>query len=239
MSFQSYLKHPLTRNMGRFIVGLGLAVLLYQFALHFATADCQTLHQELKFRGPKMLFILILGLTGSSFIGLPLSIVAMSAGVLTGPMLGGPLTSISLSIAVTIAWHIGKYFFRSGNLPPGIARQLESSWYKSMMDDHSISGFHWTATHSQRSQIPFSCFAALVGAKVPHLSLPSFVAGIFVGSVIQVAGYSLAGASIGCAVINHALGLDISEYRTLIVVSCLILILLTRYQSKLLEGGQK
>ena len=106
------------------------------------------------------------------------------------------------------------------------------------MKDRAASGLNWTAIHGITTPLPYSYFSFIVAADVPHLSLFSLTAGVFVGSVLYIAGYTLAGASIGCAVINHAIGIPFDQYRTLTVVSCLILMLLSRLQFSLQERSQ-
>lgn len=224
-------KKPLFQGFARLASGILIAFVLYHLALNYATRDCQSIHQNLQEQGPWVMVILLAVLTVFSFFGVPATIIAIGAGVLMGPIVGAPLTSLAVALSSIAAWSISRNLFRSGKLPTFVELKLNSDWYERMMNDRADSGFHWVTSHAMTSPLPYSFFAGVVGAKVRHLTLPSLIAAIFLSSILHVAGYSLAGASIGCAVINHALGLSIDQYRTLMAVSCLLLVLLSRLQS--------
>ena len=233
MTFKLKFQNPTVQGFARIILGVALAFVLYQLALNFATRDCQAIHQEIMLQGPWTIVKLLALCTAASIIGIPAILIAITVGVLTGPFLGAPLTSLAITLSSVFLWIITRYAFPNGMLPNFIEKNLHGAWYDQMMSDRTISGFHWTATHGMTAPIPYAFFAGIAGAKVRHLNFQSLIAGIFAGSILQVAGYSLAGASIGCAVINHALGLSINQYRALIAVSCVILILLSRLQSSM------
>ena len=147
---------------------------------------------------------------------------------------GAPLASLAVTIGSLFLWGVGRLGYSKTRLPEFLDQRLEQSeWFKNMMNDRSTSGFQWTALHGLLATLPYPFVSFLIGAKIPHLNSQSFIAGIFAGSILQVAGYSLAGASIGCAVINHAVGVGFEQYRTLMVVSCLILVLLARLQNSI------
>ena len=234
MAHLDILNHPIVKSLLRITTGGLLAFALYQLALNFATSDCRTIQINMRDEGLWMIARLIFCATLAAILGAPSALIAVVAGILTGPIVGAPLTSLAISAGSLVMWAVGHFIFRGGRLPEFAEGSIESAnWYQRMMRDRAISGFNWTAVHGLTAPIPYPYFGLLVGAKVRHLTPQSFLAGIFAGSILNVAGYTLAGASIGCAVVNHASGYEVSQYRALMVVSCLILILLSRLQSSI------
>jgi uncharacterized membrane protein YdjX (TVP38/TMEM64 family) len=225
-----------TRSLLRVALGVTLAFVLYHLATNFASTDCGSIQSQLREGGPRMLGRVLLTGTIAAAIGMPASLIAVTAGVVTGPFIGAPLTSISVALASLALWGLGRLLNRRNRLPGSLDRLLENSaWFQSMMDKRPESGFHWTAVQGLVAPVPYPYFGFIAGAKVPHLNAQSFLTGVFASSIIHSAGYSLAGASIGCAVVNQAVGFSIDAYRHLIIVSCLILILLSKIQSTITE----
>jgi uncharacterized membrane protein YdjX (TVP38/TMEM64 family) len=215
----------------RLLAGGVFAFLIYQVAIHFATGDCTSLQSEVRSRGPSMLLLLFTMATIFAIAGLPAAMIAAMTGVLMGPVSGASLASTALTLGSLVAWKLARMLFKDGTLPKVVEQKLQGPWIDNMMDQKTATGFHWITSNAIASPLPFSYFAAVTGSKVPHLNLQSLIAGIFASSFFYVAAYALAGASIGCAAINHALGFDVSQYRTMVIISCLSLILLARLQS--------
>jgi uncharacterized membrane protein YdjX (TVP38/TMEM64 family) len=227
-----HFSSPLFQSIVRLGTGIFLAFVFYHLAQNFATSDCRDMQINLQERGYIVLGQLLLVATIVSMLGVPATLIAVLTGTLTGPLVGAPLASAAITISSLLLWGAGRVGFSKRRLPEFIDQRLDKSiWFKNMMNDRAASGFQWTALHGLLAPIPYPFVSFLIGAKVRHLNPQSFIAGIFAGSILQVAGYSLAGASIGCAVINHAVGVSFEQYRTLMVVSCLILILLARLQN--------
>jgi uncharacterized membrane protein YdjX (TVP38/TMEM64 family) len=223
----------------RLAIGILLAYVLYQAALNFATTDCREIQTSFQLAGPTMALRLVFAATLAAAAGVPAAIIAVIGGVLTGPFMGVAISSFGLTAASTLFWVAGRYFYKGPVITQTIDRKISASGsYQAMMADKSISGFHWTAINSFCSVFPFPLFALIAGQKIPHLSFQSLITGLFAGSIALVAGYTLAGASIGCSLINFAQGVEFSGYRTLMIISCLILALTSRIQSQLdLKGG--
>ena len=227
---------PSYQSLLRVGAGVAIALILYHLAVNFATADCASLQSQLRQGGPRMLGRLLLAGTLAALLGMPSSVVAVAAGVLTGPFIGIPVTSISIALGSIIPWTVGRLYIRGRELPKVFDDNLEKRpWFQHMMNQRPGTGYNWTAVQGLVAPVPYPLFGFIVATKVPHLNFRSFLAGIFVSSLLHSAGYSLAGASIGCAVVNQSLGASIEPYRTLIVISCLILVVLSRIQSLISE----
>ena len=234
MTGRVHFSSPLFQSTVRLGTGILLAFVFYHLAQNFATSDCREMQLSLQERGPIFLAQLLLAATIISILGVPATLIAVLSGTLTGPLVGAPLASLAVTIGSLFLWGVGRLGYSKTRLPEFLNQRLEQSeWFKNMMNDRSTSGFQWTALHGLLAPFPYPFVSFLIGAKIPHLNSQSFIAGIFAGSILQVAGYSLAGASIGCAVINHAVGVGFEQYRTLMVVSCLILVLLARLQNSI------
>ena len=232
----SLSNRPNYRSLIRIMTGVVLALLLYHLAINFATTDCTAIQSQLRDGGPRMLGRLLLAGTLAALLGFPASLIAVSLGILTGPFVGIPLTSISISLGSLVLWGIGRTAFKTKTLPQVLDRYLDrQTWFQNMMNQRPGTGYNWTAIQSLVAPIPYPIFGFITGARIRHLTIRSFLAGIFASSLLQSAGYSLAGSSIGCAVVNQALGYSIAPYRLLIVLSCLILVVLSRVQSILSE----
>ena len=232
MSQLSLMSRPNYQSLLRIGTGVALAFVLYHLAINFATTDCDTIQSQLRQGGPRMLGRLVLVGTIGALIGMPSSLIAVAAGVLTGPFIAVPLTSISIALGSLILWGIGRLYISNQKLPKVLDDYLENKpWFQHMMNQRPGTGYAWTAIQGLVAPLPYPFFGFIVAAKVPHLSLQSFLAGIFSSSLLHSAGYSLAGASIGCAVVNQSLGFSIEPYRILVVLSCAILVLLSRIQS--------
>jgi Na+/phosphate symporter len=107
------------------------------------------------------------------------------------------------------------------------------------MKQRSTTGFHWTITNAMNAPLSYPIFSFIVGMLIPHLTITSLISGVFAASVLYVAGYALAGGSIGCAVVNHALGLPYEQYKTMMLFSCGILLLLSKLQAHLAQKGKE
>lgn len=210
---------------------MALAFIIYQLALNFATGDCSSLQQDMRAQGPLALSLFLLIATLLAAAGLPTAILSALGGILFGSFPGGSLVSVAICIASISAWALARTLWSNGMFPSAIENRLKKQWFEDMMNDRTDSGFHWVMKSANRCPLPFPYFCAIVGVKVQHLNLIPIIAGLFASSFIHVAAYSLAGGSIGCAVMNHALGLDISEFRPAIIASCLILMLLAQIDS--------
>lgn len=227
---------PSYQSLLRIGTGVAIAFLLYHLAINFATADCASLQSQLRQGGPRMLGRLLLVGTLAALVGVPSSVIAVASGVLTGPFIGIPITSISIAVGSIISWAIGRLYIKDRGLPKVFDDYLENKvWFQHMMNQRPETGYNWTAVQGLVAPVPYPFFGLIVATKVPHLNFRSFLAGIFASSLLHSAGYSLAGASIGCAVVNQALGFSIEPYRTLIVITCLILVVLSWIQSLISE----
>lgn len=230
---------PIFHQISRLVTGGLFATLLYYIASEYATTDCQTTQLNILQGGPDVAIKLFLALLLLASIGVPAAVIGVIAGILTGPFVGAPFASLTVVCSSLVLSSLGRLFAYTGHLPSSIHDRWQSSpWFQSMMKDRAASGLNWTALHGLTTPLPYSYFSFIVATAVPHLSLLSLTAGVFVGSVLYIAGYTLAGASIGCAVINHAIGVPFDQYRTLTVVSCLILLLLSKLQFSLQERSQ-
>ncbi len=220
------------KSMLRVVAGVVIAVLLYQIAQNFAISDCGELQLATRKGGVVALVKILLGGSLLAIVGAPSALVAILAGLLTGPIIGAPISSMALVIASVFWWSLGHFFFQDGLSPASFDARIEKSpWYVNMMRQNSNSGFHWTIIHGFIKPVPYALLGLIVGSKVRHLSFLSYISGIFIGSIILLAGYCLAGASIGCAVVNHAQGYDFAQYKLPMLISCMILALISRIQS--------
>jgi uncharacterized membrane protein YdjX (TVP38/TMEM64 family) len=215
----------------RLLLGLTIAAIIYQFALEFATGDCLAIQQDIRAAGAKILLLFIATASVLAVIGLPAPLIAAVGGLLFGAFTGGALASTSITLGSLAAWVLARSFFRRGELPRSLESRLTATWYQQMMTETTTSGFHWVVKNAMRCPLPFTYFAAITAAKVNHLNSQSLAGGIYAASFLPVAAYALAGGSIGCAVINHAQGLAIHHYRPSLVISCLVLVFLARFQS--------
>jgi uncharacterized membrane protein YdjX (TVP38/TMEM64 family) len=189
---------------------------------------------EFRLGGPLSIARLVSISFAAAFIGIPSSVIAVIAGLLVGPIMGASTTSFALTLASGLSWSIGRYLYKGPLINSSVdGLMTENSTYKSMMSDRSTSGFHWTAFNSFCSVMPFPLFAFIAGQRIQHLSFQSMITGVFAGSLTLVAGYALAGASIGCSLINYAQGIAFTKYNTLMVISCLILAIIARLQSQI------
>jgi uncharacterized membrane protein YdjX (TVP38/TMEM64 family) len=230
-SLASSKPQTIVKSTLRLATGITFAFLIYQLALKFATGDCASIQSEIRANGPSMMLVLLGSGSFFALVGFPAALIAAVAGLLMGPISGASLASTALVVGSLIAWTIARSAFKNGVFPPIIEKRLHGAWYENMMEERTSSGFHWVLSNAINCPLPFSFFAALVGAKVRHLNLQSLIAGIFASTFFYVAAYALTGASIGCAVINHANGFDVSQYRNMMIVSCILLIALAQIQS--------
>lgn len=187
-----------------------------------------------KLQGPIMMIILLGASFCFSLLCLPTSIIAIFAGIFIGPATGAPIVSAGVVLASATMFYLGRIFCKNKNLPPQLDHLIvQSRWFNVMMEDRATSSFHWCAKYSLLSPVPYAFFSLLVGSKINHLKANSLVSGVFVGSLLHIAGYTLAGAGIGCALINHAIGKATKPFSWLVLISCIILLLLSRYQQNL------
>jgi uncharacterized membrane protein YdjX (TVP38/TMEM64 family) len=216
----------------RIAFGVALGVVFYKLALVYATVDCQTIQDSVRGSGHTGALKILLGLIVLSSLGVPAAISGLIAGLIFGPVVGGPFASLAILISSVLLWLIGKQIRNMPWTHSFIEQQMASqAWFQNAMNQHSTSGFHWVASQGIIAKAPLPIFALMIGATVKHLAPASFLAGIFAASVLYIAGYALAGASIGCAVVNHALGLSFDQYKTLTIISCMTLLILSKAQS--------
>lgn len=216
----------------RLTFGVALGVIFYKLALVYATVDCQTMQDSIRASGHTGALKILLGLIFLSSLGVPAAISGLIAGLLFGSAVGGPFASLAVLVSSVLLWLIGKQI---RNLPwtqSFVEQQMASqAWFQNAMNQHSTSGFHWVASQGIIAKAPLPIFSFMIGAAVKHLAPASFLAGIFAASVLYIAGYALAGASIGCAVVNHALDVSFEQYKTLTIISCIALLILSKAQS--------
>lgn len=212
----------------RVFTGIALAFLTYQAALYFATGDCASLQVGLREKGPIALGAFLSVAALLTITGIPIAVISAAAGMLLGPISGGSVASTAVSVASITSWYLARKLYMDRDLPALLEQSVTKPWFNKIMNEKTQSGFHWVTKSASICPLPFPYFSALLGVKVRHLSGPAIVAGVFVSSFLHVAAYSLAGGSIGCAVMNHAVGVDISQYKFSIIVSCVFLILLAR-----------
>lgn len=216
----------------RLAFGVLIGVTVYKAALVYATVDCQTLQDSVRYNGHLSAFKILIGLVVLSSVGVPAAIGGLLGGLLFGPIIGGPFASLAVLISSILLWLIGKQIKSISWIDNFIERHLASrEWFKRAMGLHSTSGFHWITSQGIIAKVPLPIFALMIGARVKHLTPASFVAGIFAASVFYIAGYALAGASIGCAVVNHALGVSFEQYKMMTLISCVVLLILSKVQS--------
>ncbi len=216
----------------RLAFGLVLGVTLYKVALMYASVDCQTMQDSVRNSGYRGALKILIGLFTLSSLGVPAAIAGLLGGLFLGPALGGPFASLAVLISSVCLWLLGKKIQNISWANSIIERHLTSqAWFQRAMELHSTSGFHWLTSQGIIAKVPLPIFALMIGARVKHLTTTSFVAGIFAASVFYSAGYALAGASIGCSVINHALGVSFDQYKTLTLISCILLLILSKVQT--------
>lgn len=216
----------------RIVCGVALGVVFYKLALVYATVDCQTMQDSLRGSGHTGALKILLGLIVLSSLGVPAAISGLIAGLIFGPAVGGPFASLAILMSSALLWLIGKQIRNMPWTQNFIEQQMASqAWFQNAMNQHSTSGFHWVASQGIIAKAPLPVFALMIGVTVKHLAPASFLAGIFAASVLYIAGYALAGGSIGCAVINHALGVSFDQYKNLTIISCIALLILSKAQS--------
>jgi uncharacterized membrane protein YdjX (TVP38/TMEM64 family) len=212
--------------------------LIYQVALQLATGDCQTIQTNIRAGGINGLSLVFAATTILAIFGAPIAIISALAGLLLGPITGGAMTSAAISAGAILAWLIARWTFRKGAFPDHVEKKIQQSWYQEMMDQRTDSAFDWVKTFSIKCPLSFPHFTALVAVKVRHLKLAPIISGIFAASILYVIAYSLAGGSIGCAAVNHAVGADIAPYKNSIIGSCLLLLILAKFQKTTISRGE-
>jgi uncharacterized membrane protein YdjX (TVP38/TMEM64 family) len=228
----------LSRGFIRLISGFMIALGIYYASITYASVDCHSLQMTNQSGGITSAIKITLLLALISVFGAPSTITGIIAGLLLGPAIGAPLASLAIVLASMVFWGIGCLFRDKFEVKNGIeSRLLKQRWFNSIMMKKSNSSFHWTLSSSMIVPISYPVFALICGMLVPHLTFISTITGIFAASVFHVAGYALAGGSIGCAVMNHALGLSFENYKIMMFISCFILLLLSRLQSHFEKAG--
>jgi uncharacterized membrane protein YdjX (TVP38/TMEM64 family) len=222
--------------MVRVLAGVILAFGLYQFARGYATADCMQMQTNIRQGGLHSLVFVLMAGTVMALLGAPAAIVAVFSGVCLGPMAGAPMSSLALTLGAGLWWMVGHWLLPHGLRPLSMDQYIEDrSWYQDLMRQKAKTAFHWTVRNGFIAPIPFAVLGLVVGSKIRHMNFRSFMTGVFMSSFVLLLGYCLAGASIGCAVINHAQGYDFSQYKTLMILSCVILALLSKAQTIIQE----
>jgi uncharacterized membrane protein YdjX (TVP38/TMEM64 family) len=229
-----------THRILRVVGGVALGFLIYYAAYHYASVDCHTMQTINLSAGRHTVAKIAALLIIIASLGIPSAISGIVAGLLLGPTVGGPLASLSIVIASCIFWILGHLAGRNPSLKSSVEGLLSARhWFHEAMKQRSTTGFHWTIANALNAPLSYPFFSFIVGMLIPHLSITSMISGVFAASVLYVAGYALAGGSIGCAVVNHALGLPYDQYRTMMLFSCGILLLLSKLQAHLAQRGKE
>lgn len=227
------------KGLLRIGTGLALGFLIYYVAYHYASVDCQTLQTSNRSAGASSALKITSLLIVLTSLGLPSAISGILAGLLLGPSIGGPLASMAIVASSAIFWVIGHLAGRNSQVKFYVEGALTSKpWFSDAMTQRAATGFNWTIINAMNSPLSYPLFSFVVGTLIPHLTFISMISGIFATSVLYVAGYALAGGSIGCAVVNHAQGLPYEQYKTLMLASCIILLLLSKLQSHIEQKGK-
>ena len=220
------------KSMMRVFIGLIFAVALYQLAKSYATSDCAQLQTDIRRGGSVALQKIALVSSLLALAGAPAAVVAVFLGIFIGPIAGAPMSSLAIAVGAGFWWLIGHFCLPHGLMPVPLDNYVEERpWYGNLMRQNAKSAFHWTVRNGFVAPIPFAVLGLVVGAKIRHMNFLSFITGVFISSIALLMGYSLAGASIGCAVINHAQGYDFGQYKSLMLLSCVILTLLSKIQA--------
>jgi hypothetical protein len=95
--------------------------------------------------------------------------------------------------------------------------------YESMFLRTSRTPIVWIIANVWEYAPTIPKFAALIGERIAHLNLSSLMVGIFWSALPTTFAYSVAGASIGCSIVDSGLGLATSSYRSMIILSCALL----------------
>ena len=223
---------PIISHLLRVLSGVSLGFILYYAAARFATYDCQTMQLTVRSGGLANVLALLAGLILLLMVGIPSAVIGIISGMLAGPILGAPIASASIVVTSLALWLAGKTLASYSKVPLFLTQKTDSSpWLQHALNQRSKSGFHWIVAHGVNAPMSYPYFSFIIGTQIPHMTFLSVASGIFAGSVLYLAGYALAGASIGCAVINHAIGTSFEQYKPLMLVSCLILLMLSRVQA--------
>jgi len=229
-----------TRHFLRVVGGVALGFCIYYVAYNYASVDCQTMQSANLAAGANAAWKITSLLILIASLGVPSAICGVVAGLMLGPTIGGPLASLAIVIASSLFWAIGHFAGKNNGLKSATEALLASrSWFYEAMKQRSATGFHWTVANAINAPLSYPFFSFIVGMQVPHLTFFSMISGVFAASVLHVAGYALAGGSIGCAVVNHALGLPFEPYKTMMLVSCAILLLLSKLQAYMDQKGKE
>lgn len=222
----------------RLLAGLGLGVSVYYVAQSFASVDCQAIQAANRAGGLRSVVSFIGLMTLLISLGVPAAIIGTLAGLLLSPPIGAPLASFSVVLATAVFWGLGRLTHLSPALKKRFLSRLENmKWFNEMMDNKASSGFHWTVSASLNSPISYPLFAFFAGLTVSHLRFAALITGIFASSALYIAGYALAGGSIGCGVVNHAINQPFEQYKPMMLLSCALLLMLSKAQSALQQKG--
>lgn len=228
-----------SKQLLRIISGVALGFCIYYLAYHYASVDCETIQNTNRSGGFYSALKIIAVLVTTASLGIPSAISGLVAGLLLGPEVGGPMASLSVVISSAISWAVGRLVRKNKNLKSALEGRLATQdWFNQAMEKRSTTGFQWTIAISMSAPVPYPFFSFVGGALIPHLTFSSMIAGIFMASVLHIAGYALAGGSIGCAVVNHALGLSFAQYKTMMLISCGTLLLLSKLQISISQRGR-
>lgn len=181
---------------------------------------------------------MLLRLIGGSALlilcGLPLAVCALVAGFITTPLTGAGIVSAAAAFSFAIAFVAGRISGNESAMLMKFERWATGRlWYTDMLSSSTGSGLSWTMQQMNRVPIPLTWFSAYCGATIKHLSLPSFIAGSFASTVIVVFAYSLAGGSIGCAILDAARGLSTKAYLLPVICSTLAIVLASKLQPRM------
>lgn len=222
------------RTILRLLAGLGLGVCVYYVAQRFSSVDCQAMQAANRTGGGLSAFSFLFLFTLLISLGAPAAILGTIAGLLLSPPIGAPLASLAVVLASTIFWGLGRLSHLSPKLKQFFGdKLLHRKWFSRIMENKASTGFHWTISTSINSTLSYPLFAFISGFAIPHLKFPSLITGIFASSALYIAGYALAGGSIGCGVVNHAISHPFEQYKPMMLLSCVLLFLLSKAQSSL------
>lgn len=218
----------------RFCVGTAIAAASYYFVSISSLQDCSTLRLTVHNGGILALGRIALALFAATLIGIPTPIAAVCAGILTNPMTGSALTSFAFITALAVSFGFGRIVGRNHPLVRRFERWASGRlWFSDLMAARAQSGLHWASEFIYRTPIPPTLLAAFCGASIKHLQLVELLAGGFLSVIAVIVAYSLAGGTIGCALLDYTHGFPTEDYILPIILSALALIIVSKLRPRI------
>lgn len=214
--------------------GIALAGLFYYLASISPIQDCATLHFVVRSGGLPTLGRILLALAAATLIGVPMPLAALTAGLLTNPLVGSALASLALVTTSTGCYLFGKMVGRTHPLIRSFERWATGRlWFTDLMAARAQSGLHWASEFVYKSPIPTSIFAGFCGAAIVHLELTELIVGIFLSFISVIVGYAVAGSSIGCAIVDYTHDLPTTDYIFPMMLSIILLLIISKIRPRI------